>query len=177
MFWVDAGDHDLVAGSLCLLHSPDGDRAARVVIEPKRLMTDVGPTPGYLVLSTLTDDEARAVHPSTTLPRSLNQATHPSGQFAADGSRATLLAIPGTDTRSLAADLARALQLPVVVRDEDGHLPELELPQLLQRVTYYEVRATVEAISAFREEITLKTDSGETLTVAFQDRKKVVRRS
>jgi len=165
VLWVSAGDADLVVGTLCLLRTPEGDRSARVVVEPQQLLSEVAPLPGFLAISTLTHEEALGKAPITTLQPRLDQVAHPPCRIDADGSRVTLCASLDASTVPNAGELTRALRIPVVVRDAAGRLPERELPQLGQRVTYEDVAATVKEISVFRREIVLSTDTGELITV------------
>lgn len=165
VLWVDAGDVDFISGSLCSLRTPEGDRSARVVVGSAQLSSELVPLPGYLVLSLLTEDEARELAPARTILQQLCSVAQIACRVHPDGSRVTLLATDDEAIAGLAADFARTLRIPVVVRDQWERIPEVELPQLLQRVTYQGTEATVEEVSVFRGEIVLRTDSGTAITV------------
>ena len=165
VLWVDVGDGELVSGSLCLLSTPEGDRSAYVVVGSGQIVSELAPLPGYQVLASLTDDEARAHEPARTILQNLGSVTQTNCCVQPDGSRVTLLAKDDEAVAGQVGDLAQTLRIPVVFRDRTGRIPEVELPQLLERVTYQGTEATIEEISVFRGEIVLRTDSGTTITV------------
>ncbi len=165
VLWIDAGDAEFVSGSLCLLRTPEGDRSARVVVGSAQLASELVPLPGYKVLSLLTEEEARELAPARTILQQLDSVAQTDCRVHPDGSRLALLAKDDEAVAGLAVDLARTLRIPVVVRDQSERIPEVELPQLLQRVTYQGTEATVEEISVFRGEVVLRANSGAAITV------------
>ncbi len=169
VLWVDARDAEFVSGSLCLLRTPEGDRSARVVVGSAQLASELVPLPDYQVLSLLTEDEARERAPARTILQQLGSASQIDCDVHPDGSRVTLLAKDDEAVAGLAANLARTLRIPVVVRDRTGRIPDIQLPQLMQRATYRDTQATVEQISVFRGEIVLRTKSGAAITVPLAD--------
>jgi hypothetical protein len=170
VLWVDAGDVELVSGSLCLLSTPEGDRSAYVVVGSGQIVSELAPLPGYQVLASLTDDEARAHEPARTILQHLGSVTQTNCCVQPNGSRVTMLAKDDQAVAGQVADLAQTLKIPVVFRDRTGRIPEVELPQLLEPVTYQGTEATVEEISVFRGEIVLRTDSGTAITVPLANR-------
>lgn len=169
VLWVDAGDTELVSGSLCVLSTPEGDRSARVVVGSGQIVSELVPLPGFQILSSLTETEARELAPARTTLQQLGPVAQTDCRVHPDGSRVTLLARDDEAVAGLAVDLARTLRIPVVVRDQSERVPEGELPQLLQRVTYQDTEATVEEISVFRGEIVLRANSGAAITVQVAD--------
>ena len=165
VLWVAAENVELESGSLCLLSTPEGDRSARVVVGSGQIVSELAPLLGYQVLASLTDDEARAHEPARTILQHLASVTQTNCCVQPDGSRVTFLARDDQAIAGQLADLAPMIRIPVVFRDRTGRNPEVELPQLLERVTYQGTEATVEEISVFRGEIMLRIDSGTTITV------------
>ncbi len=129
------------------------------------MASELVPLPGYQVLSSLVEDKAGDLAPARAILQQLGSVAQIDYRVHPDGSRVILLAKDDKTVVALAVDLARTLRTPVVVRDQSERIPEVELPQLLQRVTYQDTEVTVEEISVFRGEIVLRTNAGTAITV------------
>ncbi|MDP9383320.1 MAG: hypothetical protein M3Q29_24890 [Chloroflexota bacterium] len=173
LLWVECAVSELQPGSLSLLHTPGGDRSARVMVAPQHVLTMASPLSGHLLLHELSEDEALTVEPAAALRDRVEEylrALHGvRASVAPDGSRVTLLADTPELAGRVAGELSAALEVPVVVRNHSDRLPEPPLPELMQEITYGDKRVTVVRISVFRGTVTLRDASGETFDVPLSE--------
>lgn len=166
VLWVESAVLELPPGCLCLLHTPEGRRSARLVVAPDQLLRAHPAVPGYTLLGELIPEEALEVEPASSLLATVEEALRGvesvSVSVAPDGSRISLLTGEPERLEGRIEELRSAVGVPVVVRDEAGRLRDPALPDLLQELTYGGETATVTGISVFRGTVTLQWPDGGT---------------
>lgn len=172
LIWALSDQRELPPGCLCLLTTPEGERSARLVVPPQLLRKPVEYQQGYILQRGLTEAEALVYEPAASLTqqlaRKLGNWPGVRAHVTPDGSNVTLLAERPPAVTGLATAIMVRFQVPVVVRDQSGELPGRVLPGLLDEIAFGGESVTVQRISVFRGEITLRRAGGNELTVPLE---------
>ncbi|MDQ3854775.1 MAG: hypothetical protein M3281_00090, partial [Chloroflexota bacterium] len=137
LVWVSCLRAHLDPGSLVLLETPAGSRTGRLAVAPQHVLRSGTLREGWSLVRALSPAEASELPPASTL-RALARSKPWGGcvSVAPDGLSATLVVGRTNAAADVASQAARALGVPVQVRDEHGVLPAPRLPELVGHVRW-----------------------------------------